>query len=249
VLKFDWPCYVLTLPHPPGFAAQLLSACCLAWNRRPVRKGTFSGPAVLTTHCSTRVSAASTVVTNLHSRRDTPADSKANTRIARRGRTESTLGGSSDASEPCINMQRKIPQAQSSRSSSSASQRMNRPQMPRGNQPTAKIRADSRQGAASKEAPTPPLPARTSSGAFNGAGDRFSAADIPLMDMWSLRAPAASASAPYNSTDADLSMTVLRPHHANLASSRQKSEVLLSPGADLQQQLRTHSQQQANSPD
>ena len=37
------------------------------------------------------------------------------------------------------------------------------------------------------EAPTPPLHARTSSGAFNGAGDGFSTADIPPMDMWSLR--------------------------------------------------------------
>jgi len=113
---------------------------------------------------------------------------------------------------------------------------MNRPQLPRGNQPTAQIQADHCQGAASKEAPTPPLHARTSSGAFNGAGDGFSTADIPLMDMWSLRAPAASASAPYNSNNADQSMTMLRPQKANLASSRRQSEALLSPGADLQQQ-------------
>jgi len=37
-----WPCYVLPLPHPSGFAVQFLGAICLVWKRH--RKGLFPGP-------------------------------------------------------------------------------------------------------------------------------------------------------------------------------------------------------------
>jgi len=109
-------------------------------------------------------------------------------------------------SRSVFNMQHTIQQEQSSRSTSGATPRMHRPHLPRGNQTLAQVRANSCLSTASREAPTPALSARTSPGAFNRAGEHRGRS---INDCTSA---------------------------TNLASSRQKSKALLSPGVELQLQ-------------